>query len=83
MRIFTQFYIVKIDIIKNFIVLCDAVRSVTFLLWNETNYSLTVVSRDFSKSFCLLSSLVIDGNKLGFLSADIDGNLRLLQYNPR
>ena len=58
-------------------------HSVQFLQWNETNLSLTVVARDYDKSVSVLSAFIVDGNKLGMLSADDEGNLQLLQYKPR
>jgi hypothetical protein len=58
-------------------------HSVQFLQWNESNFSLTVIARDYEKSVSVSSAFIVDGNKLGMLSADDEGNLQLLQYKPR
>jgi hypothetical protein len=58
-------------------------RSVQFLQWIEADSALSLVARDYNSIPSMTSSFVIDGSKLGMISADDEGNLQLLQYNPR
>lgn len=79
----TQFYVSSVTVINNYIVLVDVNHSIQFLVWREADMSLTLLAKDYGSHICLSTGLLIDGNRLGMLVADIYSNLQLYQFNPR
>jgi len=80
---FGKFYISSVTIVKNFIMIADVCHSVEFLYWREEDKSLSFLSRDFDSCVCLSTSLIFDGSHLGMLLGDDEGNVELLQFNPK
>jgi hypothetical protein len=58
-------------------------HSVHFLYWRAADYSLNFVAKDYDNRVYCSTAFIIDGNKLGILSGDDEGNLQLLQENTR
>lgn len=80
---FGKFYISSVTIMKNFIMIADVCHSVEFIYWREEDKSLTFLSRDFDSCVCLSTSFVFDGGHVGMLLGDDEGNIELLQFNPK
>lgn len=78
-----QFFITSVNVLKNFVIIGDSVQGLQFLQWNEENSELSLLGKDYETVLSLNSSFVLDGNKLGMVTADFEGNIQLLQYNPR
>ena len=78
-----QFYITSVNVLKNFVIIGDSVYGLQFLQWIEENSELSLLGKDYEAVLSLTSSFVVDGNKLGMVTADFEGNVQLLQYNPR
>jgi hypothetical protein len=68
---------------KNYIMLADMLHSVQFLVWREADCSLTQVSKDYEDCTAISTTFVGDGHKLGMLMGDDEGNVQLLQQNPK
>ncbi len=76
-------YIKSVSIIKErFFAVVDFLHSVQFLVWNQADYSITVLGKDFAHTVGLTTSFVRDGSTLGILLGDAESNLQLLQYAP-
>ncbi|CAM9851731.1 unnamed protein product, partial [Ectocarpus fasciculatus] len=80
---FAPFFITSVNVLKNFVIIGDSVQGLQFLQWNEENSELSLLGKDYETVLSLNSSFVLDGNKLGMVTADFEGNIQLLQYNPR
>ena len=78
-----KFYISSANVLKNYIIIGDSVHGVQFLQWNEENCELSLLGKDYEDVLSLNTSFVVDGNRLGLITADFEGNLQLLQYNPK
>eukprot|EP01041_Mallomonas_annulata_P000480 gene480-899_t len=82
-QFYAQFYVVSVSIVKNYIILADAFKSLQFLVWREEDMSLTVVAKDFEDCVCMASSFIMDGPVLALVVCDDESNMRLMRYNPR
>lgn len=69
--------------LRNFLAVGDMFHSVQFLLWREADYSLNLVAKDHDQLTALSTAFVHDGPKLGMLVADDEGNVQMLQENPK
>ncbi len=69
--------------LRNYVVLADMFHSVQFLLWREADLSLNLVSKDYDHCTALSTAFLNDGAKLGVLMGDDEGNVQMLQQNPR
>jgi hypothetical protein len=80
---FAHFFITSVSITKDYIILSDALRGTSFLVWREEDTSLTLQAREGDFFSSTVSSLTRDGPVLGIVVGDDDGNVQQLQYNPR
>lgn len=78
-----QFFISSVNVLKNFVIIGDSVQGLQFLQWNEENSELSLLGKDYESVLSLSSSFIVDGNKLGMITADFEGNFQLMQYNPK
>lgn len=69
--------------IKNYVLLADMFHSVHLLFWRAGDFSLNLVSKDYDNRIYLSTAFLIDGNKLGIVSGDDEGNMQILQENTR
>jgi cleavage and polyadenylation specificity factor subunit 1 len=76
-------YVVSIQVIKDYILIGDAVNSAQFLVWREEDRSLTQLAKDYEPANVMSVGYVADPPSLGIAVADTSGGLRLLQYAPR
>ena len=71
------------SIVKNYILVADAMNNIQFLVWREEDWSLNLVSKDYNKTFCRAVSFLSDGVTLGVAVGDDEGNIQLLQFDPK
>ena len=80
-----EFYIVSADVIKNYVVLGDAVNSVHFFRWRDTKKQgrhLLEVSRDHNRLQVTSTAFVVDEPALSMAAFDADGHVLLFEYAP-
>ena len=80
---FAQFYISTLSIMKDYILIGDAYQSVQFVVWREEDRSLTLLAKDYDRSACVAANYVFDGETLGFVVSDDEGNMQLMRFNPK
>ena len=79
----SQIYIAYIRTVKNYVMVMDACKGVQLLYWREEDATFNLLAKDFDASVTVNSSFLIDGDKLGLVVSDAEGNVKVLQYNPR
>ena len=58
-------------------------NNVQLLVWREEDWVLMLVSKDYNMTVSRAASFVSDGTHLGMLVGDDEGNVQLLQYDPK
>lgn len=79
----TQFYVVSINSIKNFLVIGDAYRGVQFVRWREDNHSLTLLGKEPHRVSVSASDFLVNGTSLSMIVADEKKNVQMVEYDPR
>ncbi len=74
--------ILDINLFKNFFVLSDAYDSLYFLVWRESDKSLTMLAKDYDPIPVYCSGILSRGGSLGFVCHDDRQNLQFFQYSP-
>lgn len=67
---------------KNFFLLSDAYDSVHFLVWRESDKSLTLLAKDYEPVSCYATGLISRGSSMSFVVHDDRQNLTFLSYAP-
>lgn len=78
----TAFYTTHIQRVKNFLLLTDYHRSAYFVAFQEEPAQLHLLGRDFYTECLTHGALLIHREKLALVTADLQGCVRLLDYNP-
>ncbi len=71
-----------IVIFKNFLLLSDAYDSLHFLVWRESDKSLTLLAKDYEPTSMYAAGLLSRGGTLSFVCHDDRQNLSFLNYAP-
>lgn len=79
----TQFYVVSINSIKNFLVIGDAYRGAQFVRWREDNHSLTLLGKEQHRVSTTTSDFLVSGSTLSMLVADENNNVQMMEYDPQ
>jgi cleavage and polyadenylation specificity factor subunit 1 len=74
--------ILDILIFKNFLLLSDAYDSVYFLVWRDSDKSLTLLAKDYDPIPVHAAGLISRGASMTFLCHDDRQNLQFFQYAP-
>jgi len=74
--------IVSIKHFKSFWILSDAYDSIYFLVWRESDKSLTLLAKDYDPIPVYASGVLGRGGSLDFVCHDDRGNLQFFQYAP-
>ncbi|VEU41818.1 unnamed protein product [Pseudo-nitzschia multistriata] len=74
--------VLDIKLFKNFIVLSDAYDSLYFLVWRESDKSLTMLAKDYDPIPVYCSGIISRGGSLDFVCHDDRQNLQFFQYAP-
>jgi hypothetical protein len=72
-----------VAVVKNVVVIADVGHSVQLLVWREGDHSLTLISKDMDSQTVLSTAFIHDGPLVGLVVGDDEGNIQLLQYDPR
>ncbi|XP_006348057.1 cleavage and polyadenylation specificity factor subunit 1 [Solanum tuberosum] len=72
---------VSLNIVKNFILLGDIHKSISFVSWKEPQLSL--LAKDFSPLDCLATEFLIDGSTLSLVVSDDQKNVQIFYYAPK
>eukprot|EP00934_Nitzschia_sp_Nitz4_P003080 Nitzschia sp. Nitz4//scaffold50_size126154//66587//71631//NITZ4_003689-RA/size126154-snap-gene-0.114-mRNA-1//1//CDS//3329553710//3070//frame0 len=75
-------HILDIKLFKNFFVLSDAYDSIYFLVWRESDNSLTLLAKDYDPIPVYATGLLSRGGSLDMVCHDDRQNLQFLQYAP-
>ena len=74
--------ILNIKLFKNFFVLSDAYDSLYFLVWRESDKSLTLLAKDYDPLPVYASGLMSRGGNMSIVCHDDRQNLQFFQYAP-
>ncbi|KAL3941602.1 MAG: hypothetical protein SGBAC_004076 [Bacillariaceae sp.] len=74
--------ILDTKLFKNFMVLSDAYDSLYFLIWRESDKSLTLLAKDYDPIPVYASGLLSRGGSLDIVCHDDRENLQFFQYAP-
>ena len=74
--------ILDIKLFKNFFILSDAYDSLYFLVWRESDKSLTMLAKDYDPIPIYCSGILSRGGSLDFVCHDDRQNLQFFQYAP-
>ncbi|KAJ4706167.1 Cleavage and polyadenylation specificity factor subunit 1 [Melia azedarach] len=76
-------YVVSLNIVKNFILLGDAHKSIYFLSWKEQGAQLNLLAKDFGSLDCFATEFLIDGSTLSLMVSDEQKNIQIFYYAPK
>jgi cleavage and polyadenylation specificity factor subunit 1 len=74
--------VLDITLFKNFFLLSDAYDSLYFLVWRESDKSLTLLAKDYDPIPVYAAGLMSRGAAMTFLCHDDRQNLQFFQYAP-
>lgn len=74
--------ILDIKLFKNFFILSDAYDSLYFLVWRESDKSLTLLAKDYEPIAVFAAGLMSRGAAMTFVCHDDRENLQFFQYAP-
>jgi cleavage and polyadenylation specificity factor subunit 1 len=72
----------EIVLFKTFFLLSDAYDSLHFLVWRESDKSLTLLAKDYEPTQVFAAGLISRGGAMSFVCHDDRQNLSFLQYAP-
>ena len=72
----------RISLFKTFFMLSDAYDSLHFLVWRESDKSLTLLAKDYDPVALYATGLMSRGGAMSFVCHDDRENLQFLQYAP-
>jgi cleavage and polyadenylation specificity factor subunit 1 len=71
-----------ITVLKTFLLLSDAYDSIYFLVWRESDKSLTLLAKDYEPTEVYSSGMISRGGSLAFICHDDRQNLQFFSYAP-
>jgi cleavage and polyadenylation specificity factor subunit 1 len=74
--------VLETKLFKNFMVLSDAYDSLHFLIWRESDKSLTLLAKDYDPIPVYAAGLLSRGGSLDIVCQDDRENLQFFQYAP-
>ncbi|KAL3921231.1 MAG: hypothetical protein SGILL_002856 [Bacillariaceae sp.] len=74
--------VLDIKLFKNFFILSDAYDSLYFLVWRESDKSLTLLAKDYDPIPVYAAGTISRGGSLDFVCHDDRQNLQFFQYSP-
>lgn len=75
-------HVQDVTIFKNFFLLSDAYDSLHFLVWRESDKSLTLLAKDYEPVTVYATGVIGRGGTMSFLCHDDRQNIQFLQYAP-
>jgi len=76
-------HVQDIILFKTFFLLSDAYDSLHFLVWRESDKSLTLLAKDYEPSCVYAAGIISRGGAVSFVSQDDRQNLRFFNYAPK
>ncbi|KAK1575122.1 hypothetical protein Q3G72_002835 [Acer saccharum] len=76
-------YVVSLNIVKSFILIGDAHKSIYFLSWKEQGAQLSLLAKDFGSLDCFATEFLIDGSTLSLMVSDDQKNIQIFYYAPK
>jgi cleavage and polyadenylation specificity factor subunit 1 len=74
--------IVEIKLFKSFLILSDAYDSLYFLVWRESDKSITLLAKDYDPIPVYCAGILSRGGSIDFVCHDDRQNLQFFQYAP-
>ncbi|XP_065913707.1 cleavage and polyadenylation specificity factor subunit 1-like [Dysidea avara] len=78
----TKLYIHSVACIRNFILVADLHQGAMLMQYREDLKTLSVISKDPFVRNVYSTEYVVDGQQLGFIITDDEGNIVIYQYQP-
>ncbi|KAG6820213.1 hypothetical protein H0H93_003867 [Arthromyces matolae] len=75
-------YVTSLQTLKNLLLIGDAVKSVTFVAFQEDPYKLVVLGKDVNQICVNKADFFFADGQLSILTGDEDGIMRIYEYNP-
>lgn len=75
-------HVQEVTIFKTFFLLSDAYNSLHFLVWRESDKSLTLLAKDYEPTCVYAAGLLTRGGALSFVCHDDRQNLSFFSYSP-
>jgi cleavage and polyadenylation specificity factor subunit 1 len=76
-------HVLDVKIFKNFFLLSDAYDSMYFLVWRESDKSLTLLAKDYEPTTIYCAGMLSRGSSIAFVCHDERENLQFFQYAPK
>ncbi|KAK4697553.1 cleavage and polyadenylation specificity factor subunit 1, partial [Phenoliferia sp. Uapishka_3] len=75
-------HVTSLQAMKNFLLIGDALQSVTLVAFQEDPYKLVLLGRDYRASRASSANFLVNDGRVAFVVGDIEGVLRLFEYDP-
>lgn len=76
-------HVLDVKIFKNFFLLSDAYDSLYFLVWRESDKSLTLLAKDYEPTTIYCAGMLSRGSSIAFVCHDERENVQFFQYAPK
>jgi len=77
---FAQLFCTSITTLKQYIIVGDMFKSVSFLYWRDRNKSLNFLGKDYEPQDTYATEFLLYDEDLSLLSSDSNGNIQLFNY---
>eukprot|EP01083_Nonionella_stella_P062421 162286_1 len=78
----SQFFSVSVSTLKNYVLMCDAYRSVQLLLWEKNTKQLIQLGKDTHWLSCYSGDFLVDDEQMSTIVSDAQRNVQFLVYDP-
>ncbi|KAK4054607.1 mRNA cleavage and polyadenylation factor subunit [Microbotryomycetes sp. JL221] len=75
-------HVTSMQSMKNFLLLGDAVKSLSLIVFQEEPFKLIMLGKDFKPARTANVSFLINESRVAFIAGDESGALRLFEYDP-
>ncbi|KAM0749012.1 hypothetical protein T439DRAFT_382097 [Meredithblackwellia eburnea MCA 4105] len=75
-------HVTSLQSLKNFILIGDALQSVTLVAFQEDPFKLVLLGRDYRPGKTASANFLVNDGKVSFVVGDIFGILRVFEYDP-
>ncbi|KAL8292101.1 hypothetical protein RQP46_001567 [Phenoliferia psychrophenolica] len=75
-------HVTSLQAMKNFLLIGDALQSVTLVAFQEDPYKLIFLGRDYRPSRTTSANFLVNDGRVAFVVGDIEGVLRVFEYDP-
>lgn len=75
-------HVTSLSALKNFLLIGDALQSVTLVAFQEDPYKLVLLGRDYRPGRTSSATFLVNDGRVAFVACDLDGVLRVFEYDP-